>query len=132
MDIYCDSVILIYYLDSVGPFQVRAATRLASMKAAGDSIAVSDFTRLECKVGPLKRSDALMLSELDRFFTSPDVRVIPLTAEVFDRAAMIRAEYGFRTADALHLAAAIVGRCDRFLTHDARLARFADLPVEVL
>jgi predicted nucleic acid-binding protein len=35
-------------------------------------------------------------------------------------------------ADSLHLAAAVEGGCDRFLTNDARLSRFPDIPVEVL
>jgi len=31
MLIYCDSMILIYYLDVVGPFHVRAGNRLATL-----------------------------------------------------------------------------------------------------
>jgi predicted nucleic acid-binding protein len=45
---------------------------------------------------------------------------------------VIRAKHNFKTVDALNLAAAVEGNCDRFLTYDARLARFADIPVEVL
>ena len=36
MLIFCDSVILIYFLDHTGPLQVRAANRLAALGAAGD------------------------------------------------------------------------------------------------
>jgi hypothetical protein len=42
--IYCDSVILIYFLDQTGPFHVRAANRLAALRAAADTIAVSDLS----------------------------------------------------------------------------------------
>ena len=31
MLIYCDSVILMYYFDHTGPFNVRAANRLATL-----------------------------------------------------------------------------------------------------
>jgi len=36
MRIYCDSVIVIYYLEGAPPFKARAATWLASLWAAGD------------------------------------------------------------------------------------------------
>jgi hypothetical protein len=36
MLIYCDSVIFIYFLDHIGPLQVRAANRLAALRAAAD------------------------------------------------------------------------------------------------
>ncbi len=53
MLIYLDSAILIYYLDGIGPFQVLAANRLVAIRTAGDHIAVSDLTRLECRVKPI-------------------------------------------------------------------------------
>ena len=40
--IYCDSGILIYWLDQVGPFHLRAETRIQALLAAGARIAVSD------------------------------------------------------------------------------------------
>ena len=35
MLVYCDSVILMYFFDHVGPFNVRATNRLAAMAGAG-------------------------------------------------------------------------------------------------
>jgi uncharacterized protein len=132
MLIYCDSVILIYLLDQVGPFHLRARNRLVALQAAGDRLAISDLTRLECRVGALKRRDARALAVIDGFFVQPDVQLVPLTAVVFDRAARLRADLNFKTPDALHLAAAIEAGCDRFLTDDVRLARCTDITVEVL
>jgi predicted nucleic acid-binding protein len=132
MLISCDSVILIYYLDTTGPFQLRAANRLAALRAAGDRLAVSDLTRLECRVKPIRLGDLPVLARFDAFFLLPDVRLLPLTTAVYDRATNIRARHGFRTVDAIHLAAAVEHACDAFLTHDLRLSSFPDLPVEVL
>src|SRR5438105_4407698 len=86
MLIYVDSVILIYYFDWVGPFQVRAANRLAALRAAGDPVAVSDLTRLECRVRPIRTGDAASLAKFDAYFQLADVHVVPLTAAVYDRA----------------------------------------------
>jgi predicted nucleic acid-binding protein len=68
MPIYTDSVVLIYLLDHTGPFRARAMARIASLQAAGDQMAVSDLTRLECRIGPLKRRDAMALAAFDAFF----------------------------------------------------------------
>ena len=132
MLIYCDSVILIYWMDQVGPFHLRAHNRMLALQASGDWVAISDLTRLECRVGALKRRDAVILATFDNFFARSDVHKLPLPTAVFDRATQLRADLGFKTPDALHLAAAIEGACDRFLTNDARLSRCTDIAVEVL
>jgi predicted nucleic acid-binding protein len=72
------------------------------------------------------------LGKFDAFFSLADVIHAPLTTAVFDRATSLRATHGFRTADAIHLAAAIEQRCDQFLTNDARLSKCTDLAIEQL
>lgn len=81
---------------------------------------------------PLKLGAVTTLADFDAFFTRPDVRLVPITTAVFDRATVIRATYNFKLADSLHLAAAVEAGCDRFLTNDTRLSAFTDIPVEVL
>lgn len=132
MLIYCDSVILMYFFDHTGPFNIRATIRLGTLAAAGDRIAVSDLVRLECRVKHVQAADKAKLAVFDAFFARPDIRVVPITAAVFDRATNIRAAHRFKLADSLHLAAAAEAGCDRFLTNDTRLSVFTDVPVEVL
>ena len=57
---------------------------------------------------------------------------IPVSRQVIDRATQLRARYYLRTPDAIHLAAAIVGGCDVFLTNDYRLTQCAEIPIEVI
>src|SRR5262245_44142924 len=92
--------------------------RISALLASGDQLAISDLTRLECQVGPLLSGNTVLLSQFTTFFQSPDVRVLPLTAAVCDRAAALRAKSRFKTPDAIHLAAAIEHGCGRFLTND--------------
>lgn len=132
MLIYCDSCIPVYYFDHTGPLNVRAANRLAALGGAGDLIAVSDLVRLECRVKPIMIGDTAKLAVFDAFFSRPDVRLVPITTAVFDRATRIRAAHKFKLGDSLHLAAAVESGCDRFLTHDIRLSVFTDIAVEVL
>lgn len=132
MLIYVDSVILIYYYDGAPPLKARAVRRITDLRAAGDRIAVSDLSRLECRLKPMRTGNASSLALYDRFFALPDVQLVPIDGAVFDRATVIRAIHNFKLADALHLAAAAEAGCDRFLTNDMRLSRYTDVPVEIL
>lgn len=132
MLIYCDSCIPIYFYDHTGPFQVRAANRFMVLAAVGDRIAVSDLVRLECRIKPISTGDKAKLAVFDSFFARSDMRIVPITTAVFDRATLIRAAHKFKLGDSLHLAAAVEAGCDRFLTNDRRLSAFTDIPVEVL
>jgi len=62
----------------------------------------------------------------------PQAPVVSLSREVVDLATQIRARYGFKAPDSLHLGAAVWSRCEVFLTNDHRLDGFRDLTVEVV
>ena len=81
---------------------------------------------------PLRLGNAVRLADYDNLFGQPNVERVSITTAVFDRATLIRATHNFKLADSLHLAAAIEGGCDRFLTNDTRLSRCTDITVEVL
>ncbi len=132
MKVYLDSVILVYFLDHVGPFQVRAAQRLATLHAAGDIVAISDLVRMECRMDPMRTGDAARLARVDGFFARQDVEKVPITTGVFDRATEIRAMHRYKSIDSINLAAALEGGCDLFLTNDLQLKDFPDLSGEIL
>jgi predicted nucleic acid-binding protein len=130
--VFLDANPVIYHVEQPPLWGPKASTRITAIVAAGEELSVSDLVRMECLVGPLKRNDTNLLNDFRTFFSLPDVRVLAVTASVADRAAVIRAVHGFRPLDALHLAAAIEHQCTRFLTNDAGLKAFPDIPVEVL
>jgi predicted nucleic acid-binding protein len=80
----------------------------------------------------MNRGDAIALAAFDTFFTRPDVVKVPLSTAAFDRATILRSAFGFKTPNAIHLAAALEGGCGLFLTNDGRLSRCPDIPIEVL
>ena len=132
MLIYLDSVILIYRIGGDAPFKMRANRRISDLESAGNRFAVSHLSRLECSIRPIRSGNTAKLAQYDAFFTLPSVQIVPITQAVFDRATLIRATLNFKLADSLHLAAAVEARCGLFLTNDTRLARFSDIPVEIL
>ena len=126
--VYLDTAPLIYLVEHVPQYAEIVAKRLSST----DTVVISELTRLECRVKPLREGETNLLDDFDRFFNESVGAILPLSREVMDRATEIRARYGFKTPDAIHLAAANVSGCDVFLTNDRRLDRFVELPIEVL
>ena len=118
MTVYLDANLTIYLIEQPPVWGHKAKPRVAALRGNGELIAISDLTRMECQVKPLTLGDAALLANYAAFFSSADVRVLPMTGAVFDQAARIRATYKFKTPDALHLAAAIEHGCGLFMTSD--------------
>ena len=72
------------------------------------------------------------MKDYDEYFGNNVSEIVLLSRDVMDRATVIRAQYRFKTPDAIHLAAAVIANCDVFLTNDHRLDRFTGLNVEVI
>ena len=132
MILFLDTNIVIYVVEGNPAFAPKAVLRLAAAQSAGDSFMISDLTRMECLVGPLKTKNTAVEASFHAFFTRSDVQVAAITGGVCDRAALIRATHNFKPMDALQLAAAVEHGANVFLTADARLGSFTDLTVEVL
>jgi uncharacterized protein len=129
MRIYLDAAPVIYLVEQVAP---QAAAVDARMSAPGVVRVASHLTRMECRVKPLRSGDHALLLDFDTFFTGTIAEIVPLSHSVIDRATEIRAQYGFKSPDAIHLAAAVESACDLFLTNDQQLTRFTAIVVEVV
>jgi predicted nucleic acid-binding protein len=130
--VFLDAAVVIYFVEQSAVWGPKASTRMAALLVAGATFAVTDLVRMECRVGPIQLGNTARLNDFAVFFTRPDVQVFPITAAVCDRASVIRATYGFKPLDSLHLAAAVESRCGLFLTGDHRLNRFTGVPIEEL
>jgi predicted nucleic acid-binding protein len=129
---YLDSNIVMYLIENRPLWGPKTAAAIERLRSGDDVLAVSDLTRMECRVGPLRSVDDVLLHAFDAFFSAAGVRVVPITSSVWDRAAGIRAKHRFGALDAVHLAAAAEARCDVFLTNDGRLSSFPDITVSEL
>ena len=128
MRLYLDAAPVIYVVEQVKPYAAVVDERLSD----SDIVAVvSDLTRMECRIKPLRDGNTDLLRDFDDFFAEV-AEVTSLSREVIDRATSIRAQYGFKTPDAIHLASAIASGCDVFLTNDHRLDRFPDITIEII
>lgn len=127
MRVYLDAAPLIYVVESITPF---SASVMALLARPGTVQLCSELTRLECRVKPIRDGQGALLAAFDHYFARVIDTVLPLTRPVVDQATDLRARYGFKTPDALHLAAAITAGCEVFLTNDQRLARCTEIRIE--
>ena len=134
MIVCLDANCVIYLVEKNPVWAPRIAARLATLRGAGHTFAVTELARTECLAGPLHKGDAAVVADYQSFFSDPDIRVLPLSSAACEQAAHLRAVSNFQFAvpDCLHLAAAIVHGCGLFLTNDAQLRHCLAITVEVL
>jgi uncharacterized protein len=133
MRLYFDANTIIYAVEQAPPFSIAIASQITAVEnSVGGAILTSRLSRLECRVKPVRDGNAALLARFDAFFQHPFVHVMEVTAPVIERATELRARYGFKTPDAIHLATAIEEKADRFLTGDDGLRRCTEIEVEVL
>lgn len=123
--VYLDSCVVIYLIQ--GPEGLSRAIRGALQPDDDDApvLCISDLTRLECRVWPIREDDEELLDQFDGLFSSQDIERLAIQTDAFDLATELRARHGTKTPDALHLATAILGGCDEFWTNDHRLTTAA-------
>ena len=117
--IYLDSCLLIY----LGERHARWGdeVRGAIINTTGTEFAISPLVKLECLVGPGKRSDPVLRQIFNILFE--EFRPLGIPEQVYIDAAELLARFGLRTPDALHLACAQHHRCEALWTNDDRLAQ---------
>ena len=117
--IYLDSCLVIYLIERHPTLGEVVA---AAMADAGEvRFGISPLVKCECLVGVLKRGDAV----LERSYTDLFGRLatLDMPEPVYLQAAALRAQFGLRTPDALHLACAQHHSCNALWTNDDRLAQ---------
>ena len=87
---------------------------------ADAGLAISPLVKLECLVGPMRSANVA----LQRYYEDglAQFTVLDMPEPVFLLAAALRARFGLKTPDALHLATAQFHGCSALWTNDDRLA----------
>jgi predicted nucleic acid-binding protein len=117
--IYLDTCLVIYLVERHPRWGDTISQLL--QKFGETRFAVSPLVKCECLVGPLKQDNLVLracyVALLDRLVS------LAITEPTYLHAAELRARFGLRTPDALHLACAQQHRCEALWTNDDRLAR---------
>jgi len=117
--IYLDSCVLIYATELEDDLGLLARRRLA--EATAEDVAISPLVEMECLVKPLRDGNFALADAYRRTFAQ--YRSFEPDRAVYHRAAELRAAFGLKTVDAIHLAMAQLAGCTAFWTNDDRLAK---------
>ena len=117
--IYLDSCLVIYLIERHARWGDRVARAVA--QASRMDFAISPLVKCECLVGPIKRGDLVLQQSYTETFS--EFVSLDMPEAVYLQAAALRARFGLKTSDALHLACAQHHRCDELWTNDERLSR---------
>ncbi len=117
--IYVDSCLLIYVVEQHPLFGPEIFKALESSEVVGQ-LAISALVKAECLVSPFRKQQLSIAQEFQDSFAR--LTTFDVIDEDFFAAARLRARFGLKLADALHLACAQRHSCDALWTNDDRLA----------
>ncbi len=130
MSVYIDTAPFIYIVEGNPSLADAVDLQIKKWIDSNEDLLTSCVTLMELLVHPKRTKNRRLEGQyrlsLDRLLAFPP---LPVNERVADRAAAIRAEYGFKAPGALQLAAALVAGADVFYTNDKKLKRFSELNV---
>lgn len=128
-----NSAPLIYYIEE-NPAYLSTIDPFFDAMLRGDfQVVTSCVTLTEVLVHPIRRNDPeLTAAYREILLNAAHLKTLPVSAEIAETAARLRAVHNIRTPDAIQAATAVVARADFFLTNDAKLSALRDPAVLVL
>jgi predicted nucleic acid-binding protein len=131
MTLLLDSNVVIHALEPASPLHKQASSVLKNAPLQGYETHVSELLYAEVLSKP-----ALSDAEAKTLFTKVSTAVsrnLPISQEVLLLSAKLRRSHtGLKTPDAVHLASAILGKCDYLVTDDRRLLAIKTEPIHVI
>lgn len=116
---YLDANAVIYLIEGTQPFRDLLEPVWRDIVAGKLLALTSELTVMESLVFPLRQSNATLTAKYQALFASAKLQLHPVSREILESAAAIRAST--KTPDAIHLATHRLARCDKFVSADAGL-----------
>lgn len=114
--IYLDSCLVIYLVEHNPKWSDRVRARMGAER--GGDFAMSPLVAMECLVQPFRNADLALERSFRAAFAK--LAMLEIGAQTFEDASRLRAAFGLKTPDALHLACAQYHRCSALWTNDQR------------
>lgn len=126
-----DTSLLIYHFEDVLPYSAFTEAFFSALAKGEGELVASTLCITEFLVKPWEKGEEKGQEALRHLLGIPNIRYVAPGVEVAAEAARLRAAYGLRTPDALHLATARVAGATAFLTNDREM-RKVEAGVEIL
>ena len=127
MKIALDTNVLIYFLEGVEPQASKVEQILSRFMKSDDEGIISTITVAEVLTGFYLAGDANKAAKVKKLLndlTLTSFKIVPVTFEIADLAASLKATKGGRLPDALIVATALNKKADMIYSQDKDLQRF--------
>ena len=131
--VYVDANTLIYRIETIQPYIATAAPLWDSLRAGTQFVTTSELSLLETRVRPLRLGNTSLQKLFENIlYNTKGFSCIPITRQILEAAAQVRATSGLKTPDAIHAATALSEGCTLFVTNDVAFRRIPGLNVAIL
>ncbi|MDY6805143.1 MAG: type II toxin-antitoxin system VapC family toxin [Cyanobacteriota bacterium] len=131
--VYLDTNIFIYAVEGYAQFKAELNELFEAFDEGNLKAVTSELTLAEVLVKPLIDNNAKVRSAYENAIQNSQVlEVVPIDRTILIESARLRSTTSLRLPDAIHVATAILNRCETFLTNDKRLEALSALDVVVL
>jgi predicted nucleic acid-binding protein len=131
--IFIDTAPLIYYIEENPRYLKFLQPFFAANEKYGYFFLSSVITLMEVLVLPLRHKKNELAQRYETVLTSSNaIKLVAIDEEIAKISARLRAEYSFKTPDAVQLATAIMHSADTFLTNDKQLKVVKEVNVVTL
>jgi predicted nucleic acid-binding protein len=131
--LYIETAPLIYYVEENPTYVAKMDAIIEAVEHTSIEAICSVIILAEVLPQPIKLANSTLEQEYRNILLhSGGFGLLPVTAQIAESAAELRAHYNLRTPDALHVATAIAAGCDAFLTNDGGIKRVAEITILVL
>ena len=128
-----DTMIFIYAFEEHPAHASFLRSFFSALEKGGMESVTSSVTITECLTQPYRVKDFGLAAQYMALFRNfPHLSVVPVTDDIAERAAFLRASQDLKTPDALQLATALLSGSNFFLTNDQSLSSIQDIPILIL
>lgn len=128
-----DTAPLIYLIEEQATYLPVVRPFFEALDREEFRVVTSTLTVTEVLVHPMRHGDHELANRYrDILLNATSLTTLPVSEEIAEQAAELRARHNLRTPDAIQLATALIAGASSFLTNDSRLPRLARLNTLVL
>lgn len=129
-----DTVAIIYFLERHPTYYAKSLEIFRCIEEGRIKAVMSSLVFAELLVPAYRAGKPQEAEKVQQVLTAfPNLEIAPLTPLIAAEAARLRARYGVRTPDAIHLATGIHRQASGFITNDKGLQRVQEeLPIWLL
>ena len=125
-----DTNVLIYLVQNHPHYGERSVKLFEQIEKGHLSAVTSTISLLEVLVFPYREQDSSLVNKFYALFTTyPGLTWLPVSLEVADRAAELRARYHLSTPDAIQIATSIQGNATAFVGNDKTLKKVKEIEI---